>query len=1757
VLLAILLSAIPAARPALAQTFTVTQTGDVDDGSPSGCGADGCSLREAIRLANLSPGADTIAFSFAGAGPHEITPRTALPAVTGDSTTIDGANLATGQPFQVVLSGTALVADNRVGHGLLIRGSNVEVRNLVIGGFPLGDTDISSGAGIFIDGSAGGGRNNRIYNNRIGVNAAGDGAFNNGRYGVRLGLGASDNRVGGTAAGQGNVIAGGGVANVGVGGAGETGLLSGNLIAGNLIGTNAAGSGQPAGVNTDQTEAGITVARGARNTVIDGNLIGGMTTTNPGNPVIAGILVSGDGTAANGAGIPAGTSIVRNLIGVNAAGAAVPNRVGIIMGGRAAYGPYSTTIGDPANPAGGRNVIAGNTNRGIEIRDTGFKFGDVTVAGNYIGLGPGGAPLPNGVFGLSTPGEGLYVGQYDAAEAGANPRVTVGPANVISANLSFGVRVRSGGHTIRGNFLGTDVSGAVSQLPIFGSNNSYTPRTANGSASIWIENGDGVTIGGAAAADRNVIGFSGSAVGGVGAGILVDPNVIPNSCDINPPCASGGHTIRGNYIGVRADGTAALNADATARLQREGLRLFASSGNTVSENVISGTGVGITVGGVVNGATYASSNNSISDNRIGTKASGDTSSLSAGIGNRQEGVRILAGAANQLARNLIAYNGGASSILEQYHAVLVGSAGASANGNSLLANRVVRNGAGGSGNGVQVDGATGVTISRTETSLNQGDGIGLSNGGNAGRAAPAVTGVTPGSPPVAAGAVSGCDGCTVEIFGSPTGEPGEGPTFIASGTASGGGFSVPVPGCLRFLSATVTDAAGNTSPFSATPLDTGAAGPCVAVAPPVLDPASPNARSVTPGSTATYVHRLSHSVQAERTYAIQITSSRGWASGPALVTLPAAPAGGTSSATFEVVVSVPANARTTAPPDQEVTTVQAFFGALSSAQQTDTTTAQEVAQTPAAPAVSPGQTKPFTPGSVTFTHTVTNTGTLAGNFEVVGLQIVGAPAGFGPAQATLNRTNIPGGQTATLTIVVPTPAVTPAPGAYTVRFAVGVVGGQQTPVVEDRIVVAAVRGFTFTPEAPQTASRPAGASVSFDYVLSNTGNAPDSFRVSGAPTGSGNPLTFVGAAVTGPGGVSSLSNLPAGAAANVRVTFAIPAGTPVGSYGVSVTAEAIGGTGAPAPVTRTATVTVTGGGAAAIGAGKGNPDPVDVRAAPATVTFTNVVTNTGNAAVPIVVPASFAAPAGITATVADADNTCNDTPTIAPGATCQFVVRALVPQDLDAGEYRITVTATADNSAITPPVQSATAEATNIVNVQRFRGVVIEPDRTLVGAPRAVLTFTHTLTNTGNGADSFTLTAAADLPGWSVLITPTRLLDVPRGASREVVVTAQVPAVAQAGDSNTITVRATADGSDAGDTAIDTAAVATITAADLSPGQRRNVDAGQTVTYSHTLTNTGTTRTAFSVTSADSQPGWSSTVSGSPTGALAPGEVFTVTVAVTAPAAAPLGVTNTTTLNVFAQGTSDPLLDSEQDVTVVGPAFGVLLAPDNVGTVLPRSTALFTHTLTNIGTSQGLFSLSAAEANGWPTTVTPSLVNLGPGQSFVVEVRVTVPDGVRADVPGQPSGFARVRAQLVSDPAVNDDATDTMTVGRVFGVDLSSSQARRIAAGGPAQGLSNLVVNNRGNALDTYDLTATGVPAGWRVRLTPSTVQVDKDSTFRVNVEVSVPDGIERGVRRITVEARSRSNPAARDSVELALLYDPQTRTFVFLPMVRQQGEPR
>ncbi|MFM2054099.1 MAG: hypothetical protein RL456_2136, partial [Pseudomonadota bacterium] len=246
--------------------LTVTTTADVVDGDVSSVealwasrGADGhISLREAILAANATANVggvpDRIDFSIAEArvgGAHTLTLASALPALT-EAVVLDAStepDAAVGAPVVVLDGGGAISA------GLDIRADDVTVRGLVIHGF--------SGQAILVGSGAGG---TRIAGNHIGTDAAGLAAApGNGAWGLDIVDAGPGIVVGGTTAADRNVFGGltglGAIAingtsgvvvtgnHIGVGADGvtavgnATGIVLVNLATGVRIGGTAAGEG--------------------------------------------------------------------------------------------------------------------------------------------------------------------------------------------------------------------------------------------------------------------------------------------------------------------------------------------------------------------------------------------------------------------------------------------------------------------------------------------------------------------------------------------------------------------------------------------------------------------------------------------------------------------------------------------------------------------------------------------------------------------------------------------------------------------------------------------------------------------------------------------------------------------------------------------------------------------------------------------------------------------------------------------------------------------------------------------------------------------------------------------------------------------------------------------------------------------------------------------------------------------------------------------------------------------------------------------------------------------------------------------------------------------------------------------------------------------------------------------------------------------------------------------------------------------------
>ena len=382
-------------------------------------------------------------------------------------------NVIIGNYIGVDMTGTNALPNNS--SGIAIFGENNR-----IGGTTAGERNIISGndsAGIYLRNKDATG--NRIIGNYIGTDPAGMHSIPNGTYGI-YGSEAPRNYIGGTNAGEGNVISGNANYAIYLTQTAHTYTIRGNYIGVDASGltvlsnstanlriaspSNIIGGGDTASRNiiSGTKNQGIWLEDTAHHTIILGNYIGTDVTGSNAIPNGSGVNVNsahnqiGNSGAGNGNLISGNrnqginltdsavsNSILNNYLGVDASGLIpLPNYVGISV---------DSAFNEVGNASGGRNIISGNGRTGLTI--SGDDGHHNTVLDNYIGVGiDGSTPISNAMYGIS-----LF-------EASSNEIGRAGAGNLISGN-DIGMRIFGNlapcyGNIVIGNYIGTDYTGS-------------------------------------------------------------------------------------------------------------------------------------------------------------------------------------------------------------------------------------------------------------------------------------------------------------------------------------------------------------------------------------------------------------------------------------------------------------------------------------------------------------------------------------------------------------------------------------------------------------------------------------------------------------------------------------------------------------------------------------------------------------------------------------------------------------------------------------------------------------------------------------------------------------------------------------------------------------------------------------------------------------------------------------------------------------------------------------------------------------------------------------------------------------------------------------------------------------------------------------------------------------------------------------------------------------------------------------------------
>jgi parallel beta-helix repeat protein len=574
------------------------------------------------------------------------------------------------------LASDGLTSKPNTGHGVSVSNAS----NIVIGTDGDGVTDLAernfiagnSASGISLQGSSG----VTISGNTIGL--ATDGTIRaNSQNGIYI-SGSSGTVVGTDGDGlndalEGNVISGNSHHGIYV-----LSASTGSRIAGNLIGTNPAGDAARAngmsGVAIYSASTGNVVGSNGDGVsdLLERNVISGN--------VSSGVYLHGAGTNNN--------VVAGNLIGLNSSGsAAIANAQGVFIEGTAS-GNRIGTNGDGVGDFAERNVISGNTTRGVLIASAGSNSN--TIAGNYIGTDASGMnAVPNVTYGVEL-------------QSGVSFTTIGGPTaayrNIISGNTSNGVHLTTANdNTVSMNYIGVGSDGLKRLGNLSGiSAGSSTSRTRAIGNVLSGNRGSGIVISGGSGSELqgNIVGLASDGVTLVGNnsyGVLLQGGAQEflvgtngdGTSDANEGNTIAGNTyanlyiltawtnlrVAGNRIGTDITGEIPIahidGVDGIAAVGMWNLTIGTNGSNdayNLSEsNIIGGnTGYGIRLVGRVNEL----SDDVVAGNFVGVSPNGNPIPNKFGgiyVSMAAPGVRIGTdgnGVADAMERNVISGNGG-------------------------------------------------------------------------------------------------------------------------------------------------------------------------------------------------------------------------------------------------------------------------------------------------------------------------------------------------------------------------------------------------------------------------------------------------------------------------------------------------------------------------------------------------------------------------------------------------------------------------------------------------------------------------------------------------------------------------------------------------------------------------------------------------------------------------------------------------------------------------------------------------------------------------------------------------------------------------------------------------------------------------------------------------------------------------------------------------------------------------------------------
>lgn len=564
--------------------------------------------------------------------------------------------------------------------------------------------------------------------------------------------------------------------------------------------------------------------------------------------------------------------------------------------------------------------------------------------------------------------------------------------------------------------------------------------------------------------------------------------------------------------------------------------------------------------------------------------------------------------------------------------------------------------------------------------------------------------------------------------------------------------------------------------------------------------------------------------------------------------------------------------------------------------------------------------------------------------------------------------------------------------------------------------------------------------------VANSGRWSASGATALTDTAGGDPAG-INYSVTGSTITATITSVGPGTSGNLTFQINVATGQAptIPSNALNTTNTATYGTSTQATVNTNAVIYTVGQTASLTAAGQ------TVAAAPqgSTVTFTNTITNTGNGpdSFDITIAALGANntfPAGITFALFQSDgitslldtngNTIVDTGTLAPGASYNVVLKATLPTGATGGLFIVKKTATSkfdptvsaiatdtltaitnstmdltENTARSDSTPAGTANAGNAATTGFGPGTagVIATNAVTPNATNPTTTaFRLFVNNTSGVADLYNMSTISAIPtGWSVAFyndggtgtcsslgsALTNSGPIAAGANKLICAVVAVPAAssgnAAAGTSN-FTFQAQSSTTPASsDTIVDAVQVAAIHNLTLAPNGAQQTYAGGSVTYTHTLKNSGNGTEAITfpagfLTDSQVAAGWTSAayIDSNGDGVLQVGTDALITTATTLSLAP--NASQTLFVRVFAPGSATSI--SPADVTTITATYNAGAATTSASDTTSVTNGLLLNKTQVAGTCA-----AALVAGPYSAAAIPAGPNTAPGKCVAYQITAT------------------------------------------------------------------------------------------------------------------------------------------------------------------------